>query len=116
MRIYEGQQATLNNIRISGNTRVYENVIRRELRTKPGDLFKKDAIMRSIRELANMQFFDPEKIEPDIKPDQENQDMDSIPISLKEELTYSLKPIVDPGPLFSSSLPQRKKKYEQDFL
>jgi hypothetical protein len=42
--------------------------------------------------------------------------MDSIPISLKEELTYSLKPIVDPGPLFFSSLPQRKKKYEQDFL
>lgn len=83
MRIYEGQQATLNNIRISGNTRVYENVIRRELRTKPGDLFKKDAIMRSIRELANMQFFDPEKIEPDIKPDQENGTVD---------INYKLEP------------------------
>ena len=37
-------------------------------------------------------------------------------IMSKDELTYSLKPIVDPGPLFSSSLPQREKKYEQDFL
>lgn len=41
--------------------------------------------------------------------------MDSIPISLKEELTYSLKPIVDPGPLFSSSLPQREKSMNKTF-
>lgn len=83
MRIYEGQQATLNSVRISGNTRVYENVVRRELRTKPGDLFNKEAIMRSMRELANMQFFDPEKIEPDVKPDQENGTVD---------ITYKLEP------------------------
>jgi outer membrane protein insertion porin family len=76
MRIYEGQQATLNHIRITGNKRVYENVVRRELRTKPGDLFSKEAVMRSLRDLASLNFFDPEKIEPDIKPDQENGTVD----------------------------------------
>lgn len=76
MRIYEGQPATLNHVRISGNTRVYENVIRRELRTKPGDLFSKESIMRSVRDLAALNFFDQEKIEPDIKPDQENGTVD----------------------------------------
>ena len=44
MRIMEGPQATLNRVTINGNDRLYENVVRRELRTKPGDLFNKDAI------------------------------------------------------------------------
>ena len=72
MRISEGRQATLNRIRISGNDRVYEDVIRRELRTKPGDLFSMDAIKRSIRELASMNQFDPEALQRDlqIKPDE----------------------------------------------
>ena len=46
MRIVEGPQATINKIRINGNDRLYENVVRRELRTKPGDLFNKDALVR----------------------------------------------------------------------
>ena len=83
MRIYEGQPATLNHVRISGNKRVYENVVRRELRTKPGDLFSKESVMRSIRDLAALNFFDPEKIEPDIKPDQENGTVD---------INYKLEP------------------------
>lgn len=62
MRITEGQQATFNRIRITGNDRVYEYVIRRELRTKPGDLFNMEAIKRSIRELSNMNQFDPEAL------------------------------------------------------
>lgn len=62
MRITEGQQATFNRIRITGNDRVYEYVIRRELRTKPGDLFSMEAIKRSIRELSNMNQFDPEAL------------------------------------------------------
>lgn len=72
MRISEGRQATLNRIRISGNDRVYEDVIRRELRTKPGDLFSMDAIKRSIRELSSMNQFDPEALQRDlqIKPDE----------------------------------------------
>ena len=72
MRIVENQQAYLSHVRINGNDRLYENVVRRELRTKPGDLFSKDAIMRTVRELASMGHFDPEKIVPDIKPNYED--------------------------------------------
>ena len=68
MRIVEGQQAHINHVRINGNNRLYENVVRRELRTKPGDLFSKDALMRSARELASMGHFDPEKIDPKVEP------------------------------------------------
>lgn len=76
MRILEGPQAHLNYVRIYGNNRLYENVVRRELRTKPGDLFSKESIMRSYREIASMGHFDPEKINPDVKPDYENGTVD----------------------------------------
>lgn len=76
MRIMEGNQAHINHVRINGNTRVYENVVRRELRTKPGDLFSKEALMRSIREMASMGHFDPEQINPDVKPNYEDGTVD----------------------------------------
>lgn len=63
MRIYEGKQATVNNVIVKGNTKTHENVIRRELFTKPGDLFSKTGITRSVRELATMGHFDPEKLD-----------------------------------------------------
>jgi outer membrane protein insertion porin family len=66
MRIYEGRQAVINKVEINGNTAVYENVIRRELRTKPGALFSKSDLQRSARELAQTGQFDPEKM--DIRP------------------------------------------------
>lgn len=72
MRIQEGPQAHVNRVRINGNDRLYENVIRRELRTKPGDLFSKEALQRSQRELASMGHFDPEKVVPDVKPNYED--------------------------------------------
>jgi len=64
IRIYEGDQAYLNNVIISGNTRTNEHIARRELYTMPGDLFSKDKIMRSIRQLGVLGHFDPEKINP----------------------------------------------------
>ena len=76
MRIVEGNQAHINRVLINGNDRVYEKVIRRELRTKPGDLFSKESIERTARELASMGHFDPEQIKPDIKPDYENGTVD----------------------------------------
>ena len=76
MRITEGQQAHINRVRINGNDRLYENVIRRELRTKPGDLFSKEALQRSARELASMGHFDPEKVNPDVKPNYEDGTVD----------------------------------------
>ena len=76
MRIREGPQAHINRVRINGNNRLYENVVRRELRTKPGDLFSKDALQRSARELASMGHFDPEQVNPDVKPNYEDGTVD----------------------------------------
>lgn len=64
IRVYEGEQAYLNNITIKGNTRTNEHVARRELYTSPGDLFSKDAIIRSVRELGVLGYWDAEKINP----------------------------------------------------
>ena len=74
MRIYEGRQATINKIKINGNDRLYENVVRRELR--PGQLFSRDDLMRSMREIQQMGHFDPENIQPDIQPDPMNGTVD----------------------------------------
>ena len=76
MRITEGQQARLSRVRINGNDRLYENVVRRELRTKPGDLFSKEALQRSARELATMGHFDAEKVNPDVRPNYEDGTVD----------------------------------------
>ncbi|MGL4519088.1 MAG: BamA/OMP85 family outer membrane protein [Phocaeicola sp.] len=76
MRIVEGPQATINRVRINGNDRLYEDIVRRELRTKPGDLFSKDALERSYREIAQMGHFNPENIQPDVQPDYTNGTVD----------------------------------------
>jgi len=76
MRMMEGKPATINEIGIKGNTRVYEHVVRRELRTKPGQLYSQSDIMRSLRELAQMGHFDQEKMVPDIQPNPENGTVD----------------------------------------
>jgi len=72
MRIYEGRPATINKIIINGNDRLYENVVRRELRTRPGELFSREELMRSLREIQQMGHFDPENLQPDIQPDPVN--------------------------------------------
>ena len=76
MRIHEGPQASISKVRINGNDRLYENVVRRELRTRPGDLFSKEAVERSYREIAQMGHFNPENIQPDIQPDVQNGTVD----------------------------------------
>ena len=76
VRILEGPQAHLSNVKIFGNDRLYEEVVRRELRTKPGDLFSKEALMRSAREIASMGHFEPETINPDVKPNGEDGTVD----------------------------------------
>ena len=76
MRIQEGPQAHISHVRITGNNRLYEKVVRRELRTKPGDLFSKDALMRSAREIASMGHFDQEKVNPDVRPNYEDGTVD----------------------------------------
>ena len=84
MRIYEGKQATINRVIIEGNTKTNEHVARRELRTYPGDLFSKEAIIRSVRELSQLGHFDPEAINPTPIPHPEDGTVD-IKYSLQEK-------------------------------
>lgn len=76
MRIVEGPQATFNKVNINGNDRLYENVVRRELYTRPGELFSRDAIERSFRAIGQMGHFNPEAIDPAMNPDQSNGTID----------------------------------------
>ncbi|MBR2649884.1 MAG: outer membrane protein assembly factor [Sediminibacterium sp.] len=76
IRVIEGPQATIKNVRITGNDRTKEYVIRRELRTIPGEKFSRQAIIRSIRELSQLNYFNPEKISPNPVPNQEDGTVD----------------------------------------
>lgn len=77
IRIVEGPQATINRVNISGNDRTHEHVIRRELYTYPGELFSREDIIRSIRELSQLGHFDPEQLQqPDILPNPETGTVD----------------------------------------
>ena len=76
MRIIEGPQASISHVRINGNDRLYENIVRRELRTRPGDLFSKEALERSYREIAQMGHFNPENIQPDVQPNVQDGTVD----------------------------------------
>ncbi len=69
MRIYEGKPATINRVNIVGNDRVYEKVVRRELRTKPGQLYSQSEVIRTLRELAQMGHFDQEQLMTDFQTD-----------------------------------------------
>ena len=76
IRIVEGTQARINKIKIYGNDRVYEDVIRRELKLKPGDLFSMDAYKMTYQEIGQMGHFDPEKIDMQPVPDPVNGTVD----------------------------------------
>ena len=81
IRIYEGKQARVNKVLIKGNTKTNDHVIMREIRTRPGDLFKRSDIMRSQRELNQMQYFDPEAFDVKVDPD---------PVRNEVDITYVL--------------------------
>lgn len=78
MRIVEGPQARINNVIINGNDRLYEKVIRRELRVRPGELFSKSDLMRSAREIAQTGHFNPENMDIRPEPNQENGTVDVL--------------------------------------
>ncbi len=93
MRITEGPQAHISHVRISGNDRVYENVVRRELRNKPGDLFSKDALERSYREIASLGHFDAENIDYKVEPDMVNGTVDlnwGLTTKSNDQIEFSL--------------------------
>ncbi|MBQ8652962.1 MAG: outer membrane protein assembly factor BamA [Alistipes sp.] len=68
LKIFEGKQFTINDVGITGNVRVDDEVIRRELYTRPGELYDRSMLMQTIRMLGSMGHFNPEAIMPDIKP------------------------------------------------
>jgi len=76
IRIYEGEQARVNKVSVIGNTKTNDHVIMREIRTMPGDLFKRSDIMRSQRELAMMQYFNPETFDVKIDPQPTRNEVD----------------------------------------
>lgn len=78
MRIHEGQQARINKIVINGNDQLYEKVIRRELRVRPGDLFSKSDLMRSAREIATSGHFNPETMGINPQPNENDGTVDII--------------------------------------
>ncbi len=76
IRLVEGPQATIKNVTISGNEKTKEYVIRRELRTVPGDKFSRDLVIRTNREIAQLGYFNQEKINPNIVPNQDDGTVD----------------------------------------
>jgi len=78
IRIREGKQARINKVLVKGNTKTNDRVIIRELRSRPGQLFSRSDIIRTTRELAQLRFFNPETIEPDIQPNPVDGTVDII--------------------------------------
>ena len=68
IRISEGKQATINKVTLNGNTKTSDHVVMREIRTLPGQKFNKSAIIRTVRELSTIGYFNPEKISPNPIP------------------------------------------------
>lgn len=66
--VTEGVQSSIRYVTIVGNTKTKDKVVRRELYTRPGDTFSKANVIRSLRGLANLNYFNPEKLQPDIRP------------------------------------------------
>ncbi|HEY5369674.1 MAG TPA: POTRA domain-containing protein [Hanamia sp.] len=90
IRIVEGPQATIGKVEIAGNDKTKEYVIRRELRTIPGDKFSRELIIRTQRELSGLGYFDPEKISPGIVPNQGDGTVD-ITWNLEEKSSDQLE-------------------------
>ncbi|MGN6164999.1 MAG: BamA/OMP85 family outer membrane protein [Flavisolibacter sp.] len=76
IRIVEGPQARYKNITISGNEKTKDYVIRRELTTLPGELFSRSDLIRSQRQLVNLQYFNQEKVNPNVVPNQDDGTVD----------------------------------------
>lgn len=90
MRIYEGPQATINRVTIAGNDRTHEHVVRRMLRTKPGEKFSRSDIIRSQREVINLGYFNPENMDIQTPVNAQNGTVD-IDYTLEERPSDQLE-------------------------
>lgn len=85
IRIIEGKLAYFNNITVTGNDKTNDHVIFRNIRTKPGDVYSKDKIIRTIRELGQTQFFDTEQLTPNFKNIDQNAGTLDVEYSVVEK-------------------------------
>ncbi len=76
IRMREGKQATVNKVTIKGNTKTNDHVALREVQTRPGQLFSRDRLIRSQRQLAQLKYFDAEKLTPSVNPNPEDGTVD----------------------------------------
>lgn len=90
LRVNEGTQATVNQVTIRGNYYTHEEVIRRELKVLPGDKFSRAKLIRSQRELAMLNIFDPNKMQVIPLPNAANNTVDVL-FKVKESLRFDAK-------------------------
>ena len=76
MHIYEGNQARVNNVTVTGNDKTNDKIIMRQIRTQPGDLFRRSDVIRTQRELSQLGYFDPEKMNVTPTPNPEDGTVD----------------------------------------
>lgn len=84
--IFEDEIATINEVSFSGNTKTHDDVVRRTLRTVPGNKYSREAIIRTIREVGTLGYFDAQNLQPDVLPDRANKTVD-INYSLDESVS-----------------------------
>ena len=84
IKIYEGKQAKINEVEISGNQKVYDKVIRRELYVRPGELYNRSLLMATIRQLNQLNHFNPETMMPDVQPVEGSSELVNIGFPLEE--------------------------------
>ena len=92
IRLNEGKQARISNIFLVGNTKTYDHVVLRELYTRPGQLFSRSDVLRSVRELATLGFFNQESINPDVQPNPSDNTVDinySVEEAAADQIRFS---------------------------
>jgi outer membrane protein insertion porin family len=87
IKVFENERYKIGKIDIVGNTKTKDKVIRRELYTRPGDYFDRSAIIRSIRALQVMQYFNPETLRPDVKPSETDNTAVDLVYKVEERST-----------------------------
>lgn len=92
IRLNEGKQARIGNVTLKGNTKTYDHVVLRELYTRPGQLYSRSDVVRSVRELATLGFFNQESINPDVKPNFSDNTVDieySVEEAAADQISFS---------------------------
>ena len=92
LRLTEGKQARISNVTLSGNTKTSDHVVLRELYTRPGQLYSRSDVVRSIRELATLGFFNQEIAPPDVQPNMKDNTVDigySVEEAAADQIRFS---------------------------